>query len=1171
MADLVFGLAKSAVKETVNIARAAIEEEKNLKKSVQRNLMLISDELEMMHSFLNVAKDEHASDDMAKTSVRQVRDMALDVEDCIETVVQLGNKSRCWHYALPSCLPLPAPAATLQDAVDRIELLKARVEGMGQRSMRYNRIGDSNNHQPIRQMQLPAEADAATLGVLLEAREAAKKHHQMPDISDLIKSDSSSTALKVVSVWGVGGDLWTKSIIKDSYDHIITMDKSFEFFAWVKLMHPFNPHEFIQSLLAQFYRNYRLQEGGPVEVLQRMEAMLAAKEVLLKTFTDLVSDYKYLVVLEGVSTMVDWEVARVHLPDNKKGSCIIVHTQLLEIASLCVGDADSQRVLEMQKFSGHSVCAIYKEDKNDSEKTMMKAPSKLYRFDCVGRMRDLSILRNIVSTPNHEVVSVWGIAGIGKSFIVRKVYIEMESAERGFVKFGWVDVSHPFNIRDLIWRLVLDMDRNSSHKSPLVIKDPLKRYRRLLNFWRCLIVIDGLQSTEEWDLVEADLVPGLSKRNSCIVVITNEESVGTYCATGRDAVWNVRGLEFDESLQLFKQKVSDKVGSSDGLSDAVIEQAKPIWIEQAKPILHKCGGHPQVIIAIAESLAAQLKLSPEILYDWKRLNDGFMHELETNGLYRSLRPLISTVKSFIRSCPDILKPCIFYLSIFPVSHCIRTERLVRRWIAEGYARDSKEVTAEETATDILSKLVKRNIIQVLLSTARMVILQLKMPVCQVNGFIHEYIISRSMEDNLVYALEGRSSIISQRTGRHLAIYESWRRDQTVYETIDFSRLRSLTVFGDWKSFFISKEMRLLRVLDLEDSPGVTNADLKKIVKYLLRLKFLSLRGCGKITRLPDSIGRLSQLQTLDIKFTSITKLPKGVVELEKLQCIRACAKKPSVCKSHATQASCLSQYCEHHRPAGTLGGVLVPGEIGGLSSLHTLGVINVSGRKGKAILKELMNLSQVHKLGVSGINSKNSKYLLSFVSGHVHLKSLSVQLHKHNEGCLDVNLSSQFQPPENLQSLKLYGLEGNLPAWINCLPSLRKLSLQIDMVLPADLTALQNMTKLRILTLVAKTFPGGKFNFHGGLDDLIVLEICCHSHSNTVMFKHGALSQLEVLKIRCCDVSSLGFIGLDALSQLKEVQLSGSYKDNVTETLKEELEKHPKEIKPVLKVERGSS
>ncbi|OEL30026.1 hypothetical protein BAE44_0008955, partial [Dichanthelium oligosanthes] len=270
---------------------------------------------------------------------------------------------------------------------------------------------------------------------------------------------------------------------------------------------------------------------------------------------------------------------------------------------------------------------------------------------------------------------------------------------------------------------------------------------------------------------------------------------------------------------------------------------------------------------------------------------------------------------------------IFYLSIFSAEKDIRPRRLLWRWIAEGYCRDTSGGISEENGEKFISELINLSIIQKQSSSKVL---------CRINGFFHEYIISRPMEDNLVFALEGDCSLNSQRSGQHLTIRSNWDRDTTVFESIDFSRLRSLTVFGKWKSFFISSNvnMRLLRVLDLEDAL-----------------------------------------------------------------------------------------------------------EIGKLSALHTFGVVNVNGSCGngscgKSIFEELKKLNQLRKLGVSGINKGNIKDFCCAISGHAHLKSLSVEIDKG--GNLD-GLDGIPQPPKTLNSLKLYGRVHKLLVWTKQLDNLEKL------------------------------------------------------------------------------------------------------------------------------------
>ena len=373
----------------------------------------------------------------------------------------------------------------------------------------------------------------------------------------------------------------------------------------------------------------------------------------------------------------------------------------------------------------------------------------------------------------------------------------------------------------------------------------------------------------------------------------------------------------------------------------------------------------------------------------------------------------------------ILSPCILYLSIFPQGQSIQRRRLVRRWIAEGCSRDTSNRSAEDNGEKFFLMLLDLSIIQqtphsVTTADTRMVL-------CQVNGFFREYIISRRKD-------EDRCILTSQRTGQHLVIKENWDRDKIVFSSIDFSRLRSLAVFGQWKPFFISETMRVLRVLDLENSTGVTYKYLEQMMKLLPRLKFLSLRGIREIYYLPGSFAGLRQLETLDVRGTSIVTLPPSITKLTKLQYIRAgTAKEPSVPYAHFSWLPSCCRSCH-------VGVIKVPAEIDKLTALHTLGAVNIGFSGGEAILKELKKLTQLHKLEVTGINKKNSKEFCSTISDHVHLESLSVWLCMgNNKPCLN----DMFWPPqkhlEKLQSLKLYGLAKVVPPWIKDLAKLTKL------------------------------------------------------------------------------------------------------------------------------------
>lgn len=169
---------------------------------------------------------------------------------------------------------------------------------------------------------------------------------------------------------------------------------------------------------------------------------------------------------------------------------------------------------------------------------------------------------------NPGVVSVWGIAGVGKSAQTRHKYYKYMldlSKIHGSKTYCWVDVPQPFCLIELSRRLLLDFNSDDIQaKETMAIsiiegKDPIQLCRDLLRrHIECsLIVLDGLQSMNDWDSLKAAFGwPELSCCNGKLVVVTNEQSVARHCVGNNNRnVFNVKGLSDDDALHLFSQKV----------------------------------------------------------------------------------------------------------------------------------------------------------------------------------------------------------------------------------------------------------------------------------------------------------------------------------------------------------------------------------------------------------------------------------------------------------------------------------------------------------------------------------------------------------------------------------------------------------------------------------------
>jgi len=1190
---------KSVLNGALDYAKSAFAEEVALQLGVQKDQAFIADELEMMQSFMMEAHEERDNSKVVKTWVKQVRDTAYDVEDSLLDFAVRLQRPSWWRF--------PRTLLERRRVAKQMKELRAKVEDVSQRNVRYRLIKGSGS-------KASADEQSGTIAAAIfgvdDARRAAKQDNQRVDLVQLINMEDED--LKVIGVWGTSGDIGQTTIIRAAYENPDVQSK-FPGRAWVRVMHPFSAKDFVQSLVKQFH--------GAKGVLDMLETEKTA-QYLAQEFNAYVNDRRCLIVLNDLSTIEEWDQIKNCFRNNKKGSRIIVSTPHVEVASLCAGqqseaselkqlsadqtlyafyEKSSQNGQDLVKLNSnssdvkmaisstnnHTVAhseITYDQTIHADEKKVVRSLTRistsvneLEESHLIGRQKEISEIINLLSNEGSQqvqVISVWGMGGLGKTTLVDGVYQHTKLKDK-FEKYVFVTVMRPFNLAELLRSLARGLHEGSSKMEELLenrvsskrsiatmgVDELTKELKRLSEKKSCLIVLDDLLDTSEWDLIKPRLFPWLEK-TSRIIVTTRKENIANHCSEGVGNVHNLQVLKPEDALHLFSGKVSGK--------DKDLFTKNPELVKEANRILKKCGGLPLAIVVIGGFLANR----PKTLEEWRKLNENISAELEINPELGMIRTVLE--KSF-DGLPYHLKSCFLYLSIFPEDQTISRRRLVRQWAAEGYSTDIRGKSAFEIADDYFMELKNRSMI---LPSQESVLSRKSIDSCKVHDLIRDIAISKSMEENLVFGLEEGCDLSTHGTNRHLAISSNWEGDQSEFEGIvDLSRIRSLSVFGTrFRTFYISDKMRLLRVLDLEGIYDLRYHQLDHIWK-LLHLKYLSLRGCSNIDLLPDPLGNLRQLQVLDVRNTYVSALPKTIIQLQKLQYIHAGWKSDNVREekgslmSRCLEGACLCATCclpilfningpfpraLTRRDVCTFAccmkfpplmtgvdeenGATVPRGIRKLKALHTLRAVNV--RKGNAVLLDIKMLTGLRKLGVSGIGKKNGPAFRSAISSLSRLESLSVRSAGKQglRGCLD-DISS---PPENLQSLKLYGNLEMLPEWIKELPHLLKLKLVSTRLLKhnAALEFLGKLPKLEILVLSRawSFFQGEELAFKSqqagiAFGSLRVLRFQVDSRVKSVKIEQVTMPKLVQLQLVGDVDNKFCFPGLEFLPSINEVQL----------------------------------
>jgi hypothetical protein len=187
-------------------------------------------------------------------------------------------------------------------------------------------------------------------------------------------------------------------------------------------------------------------------------------------------------------------------------------------------------------------------------KTMASA---LEESQLVGRENERSNVIKLLSDQSSQelrVISIWGMGGLGKTTLAKDVYQSQELINM-FKKRAFVTVLRPFILKELLKSLVMQLTAESLETKGASgqKKELLEELATLVKGKNCLIVLDDLSSTTEWD----HIINSFPKQDAAckILVTTREYSIAKQCSGKQDNICELKVLEDNDALNLFTKKV----------------------------------------------------------------------------------------------------------------------------------------------------------------------------------------------------------------------------------------------------------------------------------------------------------------------------------------------------------------------------------------------------------------------------------------------------------------------------------------------------------------------------------------------------------------------------------------------------------------------------------------
>ncbi|CAD5333845.1 unnamed protein product [Arabidopsis thaliana] len=442
--------------------------------------------------------------------------------------------------------------------------------------------------------------------------------------------------------------------------------------------------------------------------------------------------------------------------------------------------------------------------------------------DLVGVEQSVTeLVGHLVENDVHQVVSIAGMGGIGKTTLARqRILQELQPHDDE----------------------ILQMDEYTIQG----------KLFQLLETGRYLVVLDDVWKKEDWDRIKA-VFP--RKRGWKMLLTSRNEGVGIH-ADPTCVTFRARILSPEESWKLCERIVFPRRDETEVRLDEEMEA-------MGKEMVTHCGGLP-LAVKVLGGLLANKHTVPE----WKRVSDNIGSQIVGGSWLddNSLNSVNRILSLSYEDLPTHLKHRFLYLAHFPEDSKIYTQDLFNYWAAEGIYDGS---TIQDSGEYYLEELVRRNLV---IADNRYLSLEFKY--CQMHDMMREVCLSKAKEENFLQIIKDptcTSTINAQSPSRSRRFSIHSGKAFHILGHRNNPKVRSLIVSRFEEDFWIRSasvfhNLTLLRVLDLS-WVKFEGGKLPCSIGGLIHLRYLSLYRAG-VSHLPSTMRNLKLLLCLDLRVDS---------------------------------------------------------------------------------------------------------------------------------------------------------------------------------------------------------------------------------------------------------------------------------------------------------------